>query len=226
MKYNYILCDADDTLLDFPLAERYAFKESCIDCGTEDSDEIYDIYHGINISHWKKLELGLTTREKLKIERFEELFVKTGILPAGRAEEFADRYLENLSHQCYVLPGVLDVLADLSRDYDIYIITNGLSKTQHGRLDNSPVVEYTKGVFISEDIGFAKPSREYFDYVIRSIGDYDLSKYIVVGDSPTSDIKGAVAYGIDSCHITMGKEYIDYGQTYTLKYFNDIRTIL
>lgn len=226
MAYKYILCDADDTLLDFAAAEKQAFKESCIGFDVVYTDVIYDAYHAINDSHWKKLELGLTTRDKLKRERFEELFDKTGILPASLASDFAAAYIANLSHQGQLFPGVLDALSYLSKKYSIFIITNGATVAQHGRLDSSPVMEYTSGLFISEEIGAAKPSAEFFDYVIRRIGDDVLSKYIVVGDSPTSDIKGAVQYGIDSCHVTNGKEYFDYGQTYTIKYFTDITDIL
>ena len=87
-------------------------------------------------------------------------------------------------------------------------------------------MNYAKGMYISEEIGHAKPSKDYFDYVLTAIGDPDTSKYIVVGDSPTSDIKGAVSYGIDSCLVTNGKEYADYGQTYTINSFNDITDIL
>lgn len=226
MAYKYILCDADDTLLDFPAAETAAFRESLCEFGVKFTDEIYGRYHIINDNYWKMLERGETTREKLKIARFATLFAETGILPEDTAEAFANAYIKNLSHHCIFLPGALATLATISEKYDVYIITNGLSTTQHGRLDNSPMMEYVKGVYISEDIGFAKPSREYFDYVINHIGDSDLSNYIVVGDSPTSDIKGAVDYGLDSVFVRGNKEYRDYSQTYTINSFTEITDIL
>lgn len=226
MGYKYILCDADDTLLDFAAAERQAFRESCTAFGTTDTDEIYTRYHVINDRHWKLLELGQTTRERLKRERFAELFEETGILSPDRATDFATTYIENLSHQGQLFDGVTDTLSALSEKYDIYIITNGATIAQHGRLDNSPVMKYSKGLFISEEIGAAKPSAAFFDYVLTAIGDHEKSRYVVVGDSPTSDIKGAVCYGLDSVFITNGKEYADHGQTYTINGFNDITQIL
>ena len=226
MKYKYILCDADDTLLDFAAAERQAFKESCTAFGVTDTDEIYARYHMINDCHWKLLELGKTTRERLKIDRFAELFEETGILSPNCAADFSVTYIENLSHQGQLFDGVTDTLSVLSVKYDIYIITNGATIAQHGRLDNSPVMEYAKGLFISEEIGAAKPSADFFDHVFYVIGDSNKENYIVVGDSPTSDIKGAVDYGIDSCFVTNGKEYADHGQTYTINKFNDITDIL
>lgn len=226
MGYKHILCDADDTLLDFAAAERQAFKESCTAFGVDDTDGIYAKYHVINDRHWKMLELGQTTRERLKRERFVELFDETGILSPDCADDFAKCYIENLSHQGQLFDGVTETLSKLCEKYDIYIITNGATIAQHGRLDNSPVMKYAKGLFISEEIGAAKPSAEFFDHVFKTIGDTDKSNYIVVGDSPSSDIKGAVNYGLDSCFITNGKEYADHGQTYTIISFNDITTIL
>ena len=226
MAYKYILCDADDTLLDFSAAEKQAFKESLSEFNVEFSDDIYERYHVINDNLWKLLELGKTTREKLKTERFAILFRETGILFETAASDFAVTYVSNLSHQSQLFPGVIQTLEKLSDKYDIYIITNGLKISQHGRLDNSPIMNYAKGLFISEEIGAAKPSADFFDYVIESIGDSDSSNYIVVGDSPSSDIKGAVNYGLDSCFVRNNREYADHGQTYTINSFNDITTIL
>ncbi len=226
MEYKYILCDADETLLDFAAAERQAFKESCTAFNVVYTDRIYDRYHDINDSHWKKLELGLTTRDRLKVERFGELFRETGLLPIDAAKEFSEFYLSNISHQSQLLPGVVETLSKLSEKYAIYIITNGTAQAQHGRLDNSPIMKYVKNLFISEEIGAAKPSGDFFRYVLNAVGDTELGSYLVIGDSPTSDIKGAVDFGIDSCLVTNGKEYTDYGQTYTIKYFSDITDIL
>jgi len=226
MKYKYILCDADETLLDFSAAERQAFKETCTAFGVVDTDDIYARYHEINDSHWKLLERGLTTRERLKVERFEELFCETGLLHPDVAEEFSSIYLGNISHQSQLLPNAVETLALLCQKYDIYIITNGTAEAQHGRIDRSPIMEYVKTLFISEEIGAAKPSADFFKHVISDIGDPDLSCYLAVGDSPTSDIKGAVDFGIDSCLVTNGREYKDYGQTYTIKCFSDITDIL
>ena len=54
-------------------------------------------------------------------------------------------------------------------------------------------------MFVSEEIGFQKPQKEYFDQVDRRIPGFDPARAIVVGDSPASDIAGANAAGLDSC---------------------------
>lgn len=226
MKYKYILCDADDTLLDFAAAERQAFSDATAVFGIPDSDGLYARYHEINDSHWKKLELGLTTRERLKVERFSELFAETGILPVDVAEAFSACYLDMISKQDQLLPYAEDTLSELYGKYKIYIVTNGTAQAQHGRLDRSPIMKYVSGLFISEEIGAAKPSRAFFDRVLDEVGDTELSAYLVVGDSPTSDIKGAVDYGMDSCLVLGDREYEDFSQTYTVKNISKILDFL
>ena len=54
------------------------------------------------------------------------------------------------------------------------------------------------GIFISDDVGFEKPSSEYFRIVLDSIGMLT-EDCLVIGDSLTSDIKGANNAGIPCC---------------------------
>ena len=48
-------------------------------------------------------------------------------------------------------------------------MTNGVSKTQDKRLRNAGLHSLFKDVFVSEDTGFQKPMKEYFDYVFERI---------------------------------------------------------
>jgi FMN phosphatase YigB (HAD superfamily) len=53
-------------------------------------------------------------------------------------------------------------------------------------------------LFISEDIGFHKPRREFFDAVLHDMGISDPGRAVVVGDTPGSDILGAKNAGLDA----------------------------
>jgi 2-haloacid dehalogenase len=81
----------------------------------------------------------------------------------------------------------------------IYIVTNGVAITQKMRIKNSIIRKYISDLFVSEDIGFQKPRKEYFDYVFSKIPNPDMRNTIIVGDSLTSDIAGGVQSGIDTC---------------------------
>jgi YjjG family noncanonical pyrimidine nucleotidase len=197
-KYKYILFDADNTLFDFDKCEKEAFKEAFGISGLSYSDEIYEEYHIINNGLWKLLEKGGIERSKLKTERYRLLFEKFGVTDNSYIE-VAKRYEQCLGMQTFEIEGVFELLTGLSRDFQIYVITNGLTSIQESRFSRSRITPLVKDVFISEKVGFAKPDKRYFDYVVSHVGDTDISKYIVVGDSLTSDIDGAIAYGIDCC---------------------------
>ena len=48
-------------------------------------------------------------------------------------------------------------------------------------------------------IGVEKPSVKYFEYVAKHIDEFDKSKALIIGDSLTSDMRGGINYGIDTC---------------------------
>ena len=76
---------------------------------------------------------------------------------------------------------------------------NGVSRAQHSRLSSSALAPYLSDIFVSEDAGFQKPRKEYFDYVFARIPDFDSKKALMVGDSLSSDMRGALAAGLDRC---------------------------
>ena len=111
--------------------------------------------------------------------------------------EIVSTYPKNLGTETVLIDGALELVAYLHGKYGIYIITNGLYDVQSARLDASELKNYISDVFISEKVGAEKPSVKFFDYVIKTVGDNDKSSYLVIGDSLSSDIDGAIAAGID-----------------------------
>ena len=69
MKYEYLLFDADDTLLDFKRSEREALSDSLLKFGIEPTDELISAYSEINDSLWKLLEKGGIEKNKLRVRR-------------------------------------------------------------------------------------------------------------------------------------------------------------
>ena len=197
MKYDIIFFDADDTLLDFQKAERTALSDVFNSYGIEDNEEIINRYIEINNKLWKSFELGEIAKEDILNSRFTLLFQelcldKDGIKCNGD-------YLEALGRGDFLLDGAIEACQYLSEHCDLYIVTNGVSKTQHSRIDNSPLMKYIKEVFVSEEIGYQKPRKEYFDYVFNAIGKVDKSRVLIVGDSLSSDILGGINAGIATC---------------------------
>ena len=105
-------------------------------------------------------------------------------------------YQEELGKQVFFNDYAEEVLQKLSKDYKQYAVTNGSKVAQSGKLKNSGLDKVFDGVFISEDLGYDKPSLEYFDLVFENIGSKNKDEYILIGDSLTSDMLGSNNAGI------------------------------
>ena len=96
--------------------------------------------------------------------------------------------------------------------------SNGTKKAQTGKLKNSGLDQLFELVFISEDVGAEKPSKEFFNKALEDAngwlcenevqclevtetyrGELNVSEVIIVGDSLTSDILGGNNAGIKTC---------------------------
>jgi len=198
MKYEIIIFDADDTLFDFKKAEKEAFKSTMLEFNIE-YDEDYHLkeYSNINADIWKEFEKGLITQEKLKVERFKRFSEKLKI--EFDEIEFANSYTKNLSFASFLYDDSIELIENLHKDYRLTIITNGLTEVQHKRVRNSVIGKYFEEVVISEEVGAAKPDIKIFEHALSKINYTDKRKVLMVGDSLSSDIKGGINFGIDTC---------------------------
>ena len=196
-KYKTLLLDADDTLFDFKACEREALRVAFQKYGFPLNDEISQQYAEINKALWKRYELGEIDRNSVIYSRFGILFQQIGIEHDGIS--FEDDYQELLGMQHFMIEGAKEVLTYLQGKYDLYIVTNGVTATQHRRLMESGVNRFVKQIFVSEETGYQKPMKEYFDYCFKRIEDIDRSRTLIIGDSLSSDILGGNNAGIDTC---------------------------
>ena len=196
---EYLFLDLDDTILDFHRAERIAIAKTFRLFGLEPSEAVLSRYHIINKQHWERLERKELTREQVLTGRFEALFRELGRTVDAAA--VARCYEQNLAIGHYFLPGALEAVKSLSRQYPLYLASNGTASVQHSRLTSAGLYPYFEKVFISQDIGYNKPAKEYFDACFSQIPGFDPAKAIMVGDSLTSDILGGIRAGIKTCWV-------------------------
>lgn len=197
-RFEIILWDLDGTLLDFPKSESYAISYCFAKFGLVISEEIIHSYAAINDRFWKRLERGEINRDVVLLGRFEELFRTFGIgnVDAG---EFQSEYREALGSVYYFLDEADTFCKHLSKEYRQYIVTNGIAYTQTKKLKLSGLDKIMDGIFISEEIGYPKPMKEFFTACTGKIPRYQQEKTIIVGDSLTSDMLGGNHAGIATC---------------------------
>jgi 2-haloacid dehalogenase len=202
-KYKSIFFDADDTLFDYPLAERTALL-ACLDefAVAAEPETVIAAYKRHNRALWQAFERGETDQATLRVERFRRLAVELGItdLPLERVGSY---YLDALACQSQLLPGALETVRELAKKIPLALVTNGIAAVQNQRFAASPVTPYFRSIVISEEVGIAKPDPRIFEPALRQIG-VSAAEVLYVGDSVTSDMAAARNAGMDFCWLNPG----------------------
>lgn len=223
-----LLWDLDNTLLDFPTAEREAIQGSFAAFGLGPCPEdMVARYSLLNAGYWKRLEQGEITKEQLLPERFQVFFAQEGIDFTDYAAFNAD-YQRRLGDVVAFQDHSDQLLWDLRGQVKQYLVTNGSKVTQERKLARSGLGELLDGVFISEEVGGEKPSLDFFTPVLAAIGPYDKEELLLIGDSLTSDMAGGNRAGIPCCWYNPKGEPIPEHLTirYDIRDLNEIRGIL
>ena len=194
---RYVLFDVDDTLLDFGKAEAAAIRKTFERIGIPVTDELIRRYSEINAQQWSRFEKGEITREKLLTERFDILFSELGINVPSEMAQASYEYLLGIGH--YFVDGAEELLEALKDKYELYIVSNGNASVQDRRLKSAGIIPYFKDIFISERVGFNKPSAEFFEACFERIPGFEKDKAVIVGDRLSSDILGGINAGVKTC---------------------------
>ena len=228
-KYTTILFDADDTLLDFGKDETQALLKVLAHYGVPATEENIGIYKKVNVGLWKALERGELDKPTLKKIRFRLFFDEIGFETDTDPFIINEEYLSNLGDGGNLKDGAKELIDELkSEDYDLYIVTNGIEKTQKRRLTKAGIIDCFTDIFVSETIGYQKPRKEYFDYVLANIREKDIGRVLLVGDSLTSDIKGAENAGITSVWLrnSKGTDHSSYSPDFIIDNICQVRDLL
>ncbi|MBQ4113028.1 MAG: YjjG family noncanonical pyrimidine nucleotidase [Clostridia bacterium] len=226
MGYSFALFDADNTLLNFTAAEDHALRSCLFSRGLPTDAATVSLYSAINDGYWKRLEKGLTTRDRLRVERFADFFQEIGY--KGNPVIMADDYMAALSAQTMLIDGAEELIRRLYGKCALYIITNGITSVQKSRFGGCALSPYFEACFISEQMGCAKPEKAFFDQVAAAIPDFDPRKALVIGDSLSSDIKGGIGAGIDTCWFNPTRKIAppDMNITYNIQSLCELEAIL
>lgn len=227
--YKYLLWDIDGTVLDFLAAEKAAIKALFVKFGFgECSDENVRVYSEINVRYWQMLERNEMTKPEILVGRFKEFFEVMG-LDASKAEAFNAEYQIALGDTIVFCDDAFTILNNQKEKYKLVAITNGTALAQAKKLKGSGLDKVFHHIFISEEVGYEKPNKEYFDIVLQEAGIKDKSEALIIGDSLTSDIKGGENMGIDTCWYNPSKKKSKEGDsvpTYIIEDLHELDDIL
>ena len=202
--YKDLFIDFDDTLYDtygnsvISLCETYEAYH--LDRYFADPQVFYDAYWAANIDLWTRYSKGEITRPYLIVERFRRpLSVGEGLdVTEQLCLEMSDRFLDFCSSKSGVVEGAHQLMDYLKRKgYRMHMCSNGFHEVQYKKLTACGLKDYFDTVVLSEDAGFNKPSKQFFDYALKMSGAHKETT-IMIGDNLQTDIVGAHDAGFDT----------------------------
>ena len=123
MKYDILLFDADNTILDFDKSEEQALRQAFDECSLPFGANTLPTYRKNNIRQWQLFEQGIIEKSQVLVNRFAETFAELN-LPSEKVDRASALYEEYLHYGYYTVAYAEEVLEELKNypSEDIYII--------------------------------------------------------------------------------------------------------
>lgn len=219
-RYDWILFDLDETLLDFPSGK--ALAQTFHLHGVTPTDALLAEYEALNHSLWELYHHGQIAPDALQQRRFAPFAPLTGLTP----QAMNDFFMTQIVAMSEPLDGVVETLDALRGRVRMGLITNGFSSTQRDRLARHGWSEWFEPLVISDEIQVAKPSPAIFQHALSLMGQPDVSRVLMVGDNPHADIAGAAAQGLATCWYNPRKRERACEPTHEIHHFGHLSDIV
>lgn len=220
-----VFIDIDDTLLDFNESAKEAIRIVMADKELVYTPEVFDTFLRINNALWQKIELGQLTKQELFAVRWNTIFKELGIGYDG--PEFETCFRNKLSSCAVPVPYAKEALEYLSGKYTVYAASNAMFRQQMKRLKIAGMTEYFDKFFFSEELGFFKPSKGFFDACFAELSGVQPGEVMMIGDSVSADINGGAEYGLKTCWLNRrGQSTGGVKADYIISSLSEIKEIL
>ncbi len=204
MRYSDIFFDFDDTLYDTRSNANIALRETFRDYNLSryfvDEQSFYDDYWEVNARLWSMYNNNEISKDYLIIERFKRpLSVGIPNVTDDLCKDISDTFLAHCADKPGILPGADCLLKYLKRKgYRLHICSNGFHEIQYRKLKACGLYDYFDNIFLSEDVGYNKPSKIFYEYAVLHAKSKP-RQTLMVGDNYIADVCGALDFGLDAC---------------------------
>ncbi len=246
-QYKAVFIDWDDTIGDFIGAAKQALHEMYDKYHLSDyfasHEELVTLYKPHNIELWDKYGKDLVTKEYLSFDRFFYPLMHGSKVKGEKgkvkgenlcvlAEQLSEDFLNMTTAHFSLLEGAEELVRYLAKKYPLTVVTNGFVEVQYEKFDKSGLRDCFAHIVLSEEVGCQKPNPRIFEEALRMNG-LQAEDVVMIGDSWSSDIQGAINAGIDQIWIKKSKEQgtknqdtIDQTATYIVHNLSEVMGIL
>lgn len=228
-KYKHLFFDLDNTLFDFDtcalLSLKECFNKHKLNSWFVDFEEFYTAYSKINLQLWNEYKVNRIRKEDVKYGRFRQTLAIKSVHNEQLVKALAEDFLEFSSDKNILVDNALQVVEQLYKKYSLYIISNGFIEVQSRKMALTGLAPYFKKVVLSEEVKAQKPSKEIFEYAVKSVNARK-TESVMIGDNIEADIEGARSFGIDQVYFDYNKLEENHGKaTFTIQALNELLDI-
>lgn len=209
---SYIIFDLDDTLCDYQKAKKNAkyLVNKLLIKNKVNINKFWNDYSLIEPQLFRDFLNQSISKQQYRIRRYADVLKQFNGEIEKLSLEINFIYMQEANHKINLYDDVIPCLKNLkNRLIKIVILTNGPSDGQRDKFNVLNLSPYVQKIYISEEIGFAKPSSLAFDFILKDIGVHS-SQTLMVGDSLEDDIKGAKKVGIETILLDRNNQYNEY----------------
>jgi FMN phosphatase YigB (HAD superfamily) len=200
LNIKWIFFDLDDTLYD--QAAPFVATIDEIFPALLNKIQVYELFKRTRFYSdllWKEFVKGKISLKEVRIQRILLSLQDFGVfITPKEGDVFQQQYNFNLSI-IQLLSEVQGFLPIIKQNFQVGIITNGPADHQYQKIKKLHLLDWIpeENIFISEQVGVAKPDPEIFNYVNTMVGSSPKNN-LYIGDSWENDIAASIQAGWNS----------------------------
>lgn len=196
VRYDAVLFDLDDTLLDHRGAARDALRDWAAHAGlTLAADELVATWHLLERRYYDMYQRGELTKMQQRRARVREL-LGSAALSDEDADALFEAYWGLYRAAWRVFPDAdAAVRRALAADLRVGLLTNGDARDQRRKVEATGLARFELPLFASSELAAAKPDRRAFEFACAAL-DVTPHRCLMVGDSLVNDVEGALTAGL------------------------------
>lgn len=209
-KYELLIFDLDDTLINNDENVRHAFKKMLALLGEQYSDNLFSSWQQFDKKFWLDFYNGkiITPYEKsdekyvpyVQSLRYYQFFNKK--ISIEEALKINPLFLNWLKEKVVAEDGCYETLEYLYNcGYKLVVATNGANQAIESKLSKINCQKFIAKTFSADMTRecVTKPNPVFFEELLTYLDYHDKDKILLIGDSLHSEVQGGMNSGIDTC---------------------------